>query len=178
MSSGSTVAKVSALTSAAISAVLALVMASEGERLVAYQDVVGVWTICFGHTEGVEKGDTATKDDCKKLLEQDLAKASAAVDRCINHPLTPGQKGAFISAAFNVGPRIVCGSTLQRLANAGDLYGACRELTHARGKDGKETGWTFAGGVRYKGLIRRREKEREICWPSSVPAPPKIKVAP
>lgn len=172
-SQGSLIAKTSAITAAAISTVLSLVMSFEGERLESYQDVVGVWTICYGHTGSeVVKGLKVDKEQCEAWLIEDMTKASKAVDDCIRVPLTPGQRGAFISAAFNVGPRVVCGSTLQRKANAGDLEGACRELTHAKGKDGKETGWTFAGGVRYKGLVKRREKEREICWPTKPkPAP-------
>lgn len=159
--------KVGGAAAAAIATILSLVMHFEGQRLTAYQDVVGVWTVCYGHTgPEVHKGMVATEAQCNVWLQQDLLKAQAIVDRCITAPMTAGQRGAFTSAVFNIGPSVVCGSTLQKLANSGDMYGACRELTNAKGRDGKEHGWTYAGGVQYKGLVQRRQAEREICWPT------------
>lgn len=37
---------------------LKLIESFEGLRLTAYQDSVGVWTIGYGHTKGVKKGQT------------------------------------------------------------------------------------------------------------------------
>ena len=33
----------------------------EGLRLTAYKDAAGVWTIGYGHTQGVRKGDKITE---------------------------------------------------------------------------------------------------------------------
>jgi lysozyme len=112
----------------------------EGQRLTAYQDTGGVWTLCDGHTAGVRPGDTATS-------------ALATVQRCITTPLSLGQLAAFTDAAYNAGPAIVCGSTLQRKANAGDVAGACAELPR----------WVYAGGKVLPGLVARREAERKLC---------------
>ena len=56
-------------------------------------------------------------------------------------------------AAFNVGNARFCSSTLARKANAGDMAGACAELSR----------WTYAGGKPLPGLVKRRATERAIC---------------
>jgi lysozyme len=98
---------------------------------------------------------TATQAQCDRWREEDIADAMGHVARCITHPLTSNQLGAFTDAAFNLGPQVVCGSTLQRKANAGDIAGACAELDR----------WINAHGRPYRGLILRRADERAICWP-------------
>ena len=126
-----------------------------GARYIAYQDVGGVWTICDGRTRGVKPGDTATPEQCDAWRDEDLREAASHVSRCITHPLTPNQLGAFTSAAYNIGPAVVCGSTLQRKANVGDIRGACAELGR----------WVHAAGKRLRGLVLRRAHEMAICWP-------------
>lgn len=125
----------------------------EGRKLVAYQDVAQVWSICDGHTKGVKPGDTATPAQCDAWLQAEMGDALATVQRCIHAPLSMGQLVAFSDAAYNLGPAVVCGSTLQRLANAGDLAGACNQLPR----------WNHAAGKVVAGLTRRRELERRIC---------------
>ncbi len=44
-------------------------------------------------------------------------------------------------------------STLLRKINQGDIKGACDQLRR----------WTYAGGKQWKGLMTRREIEREVC---------------
>lgn len=149
-----------AVVAAAITLATALVVKWEpppGDKLyVAIQPVPGdPWTICYGHTRGVHEGMRATQAQCDRWREEDIAEAMGHVSRCITHPLTPNQLGALADAAFNAGPAIVCGSTLQRKANAGDMRGACAELDR----------WVYAHGVRYPGLYARRTAERAICWP-------------
>ena len=49
---------------ATIAAIVAFIGPWEGRRYTAYQDIVGVWTICEGHTKGVKAGDVATDAQC------------------------------------------------------------------------------------------------------------------
>lgn len=136
----------------------------EGTVNKAYFDRAGnVWTICTGHTKGVKAGDVATDAQCEAYREQDQADARAAVKRCIQAPLTEPQRAAFIDAAFNLGPAVICGSTLQAKVNGGDVIGACLELTDAMDKKGNRVGWTHAGGQRMQGLANRRVDERNAC---------------
>ena len=50
----------------------------EACRLTAYQDSVGVWTIGYGHTKGVKRGDKITQQQADEYLRADLATYEAA----------------------------------------------------------------------------------------------------
>lgn len=132
---------------------LPLVAGAEGLRTVAYQDPVGIPTICFGETKGVKMGDTATPEQCREMLSGRLVEFSAEVDRCLKREVPPETYAAFLSFSYNAGPANFCSSTMARKANAGDLVGACNELPK----------WTKARGVELPGLVRRRQEERALC---------------
>lgn len=137
----------------------AVVMQHEGLRLVTYRDPVGVLTACYGHTgPDVQPGQRYTRAQCRALLEADLARHAEAL-ACIRQPLTDGQKAAFVSFAYNVGAERFCGSTLVAKANAGDMAGACAELSR----------WVYARGQRLPGLVKRRAAERAMCEGAETP---------
>lgn len=125
----------------------------EGRSHEPYEDIVGVLTVCDGHTGADIQPRVYSDAECDELLGADLAKAHSAVKRCIRVPMTINQEAALTSAAYNAGQAIVCGSTLARLANAGDWPGACAQLDR----------WVYAGGQRVNGLVRRRAAERALC---------------
>lgn len=144
------VAKIGA---AAVALAAPTVVYFEGTVLRSYRDPIGVITSCSGHTgPELRMGQTFTKEQCEDQLYADLLKHSDALD-CIKRPMTDGQKAAFLSFAFNVGADKFCSSTLARKANAGDMRGACAELSR----------WTLAGGKELPGLVKRRAAERRIC---------------
>lgn len=131
---------------------------------VAYWDAHGkVWTICDGHTRGVKEGDTATQEQCAEFSLQDRIEAAKTVHTCLPMLTDPNHLGALADAVYNLGSAVVCGSTLQRKAMAGDYFGMCMQLTDATGKDGWPDGWTKAGGQRLKGLVLRRIYDRDWC---------------
>lgn len=139
--------------------VLALLVAFvggwEGLRTTAYRDIVGVPTICFGETRGVKMGDSRTVEECKVMLGDGLADFAAGVDKCLTRPaLVPDKSyAAFVSLAYNIGTGAFCGSSLVRLANAGDNRGACDQILR----------WNRAGGKVVQGLVNRRKAEHEMC---------------
>ncbi len=46
----------------------------EGVSYIPYEDIVGVWTVCHGHTgKDIMPGKTYTEAECKALLNKDLA---------------------------------------------------------------------------------------------------------
>jgi lysozyme len=142
----------------AVGASAAAILASyvpkfEGVVLRGYRDPVGIVTACAGHTATAVLGRPYTKAECERLLVSDLAEHAEGVNKCIKRPLTPGQHAAFVSFAFNVGTSKFCGSTMARKANAGDMPGACAELSK----------WTYAAGRQLPGLVTRRASERAIC---------------
>ena len=144
----------------ALSLAAGLVAKFEGTTYAAYPDPAtksAPWTICEGHTQDVKAGDVATRAQCDEYFSQDLAAANDAIDRCIAKPLSVNQRAALVSAVVNAGPPLVCGSTLQRKANAGDLAGMCAELSR----------WTWAAGRQLPGLVRRRAEERALCEKSA-----------
>lgn len=134
-------------------ALVALVGGFEGLRTVAYRDPIGIPTICFGETRGVQMGDTATVAECRTMLGDRLVEFSTGVDRCLTAPVPDKSYTAFVSLAYNIGVGAFCRSTLVRLANAGKLVEACNQLSV----------WTRAGGFTLPGLVARREKERALC---------------
>lgn len=127
----------------------------EGRRTTAYQDVVGVWTICDGITAGVEKGDTKTPAECDALLKATIERTEAALDKCLTVEVPGKTKVALVSWAYNVGTVAACKSTLVRLANAGQLEDACRQLPR----------WNKGGRPLREilGLTKRRLAEMAMC---------------
>lgn len=143
--------KSGALTAAAV----ALVGAWEGVRTVAYRDIVGVPTVCFGETRGVKMGDRYTMDECRAMLGDALVEFETGMRACLTNPDAIPEKSyvAFLSLSYNIGTRAFCGSTVARRANAGDIKGACEAIP----------AWNRAGGRVVKGLVNRRAEELRIC---------------
>lgn len=147
--------KVAAVLTALGLATVGVVGPFEGVRLVAYRDIVGVPTVCYGETRGVRMGDRYTAEECLEMLGDGIVEFEQEIRKCLKAPDTipDGPYIAFNSLAYNIGAKAFCGSTLVRLANAGDLEGACRQLPR----------WNRAGGRVVKGLVNRRAEEMRIC---------------
>ncbi|EAY4418849.1 lysozyme [Salmonella enterica] len=126
----------------------------EGRRYEPYRDVVGVITVCDGHTgKDIVPGQHYTDAECDALLNQDLAQVAARIDPLIKASIPNSERAALYSFAYNVGAGAFARSTLLKKLNAGDQAGACNELKR----------WTYAGGKQWKGLVTRREIEHEVC---------------
>ncbi|CAI0854355.1 lysozyme [Serratia fonticola] len=138
----------------AIAIAAVLVPDLEGVRYEPYRDVAGVLTVCYGHTGAdIVIGKRYTSGECKALLDKDLVPFARSVERSVKIPASEYQKASLISFSYNVGVKAFESSTLLRELNAGDSKGACDEMRR----------WNKAGGKVWKGLINRREVEREIC---------------
>lgn len=133
----------------------------EGRVYVPYYDVGGVLTVCDGITgSDVIASKTYTDRECDRLAAKEVNAHEYRLDQCLNVDLPIETKASFISFTFNVGSGAACNSTLIRKANAGDLYGACNQLSR----------WVFVNGKKYKGLENRRFRgdsqrvsERTLC---------------
>ena len=77
----------------------------EGCRLTAYQDTVGVWTIGYGHTGGVKKGDKITQKDADDLLLADTLQAAidASSLPVAFDGLNAVRQAVLINMSFNLG---------------------------------------------------------------------------
>jgi lysozyme len=131
---------------------IGFIMQHEGTVLKAYPDVIGVSTICTGHTKGVELGQVATMEECEQYLAEDAANASKDVARCTTQPVTQGQFDALVSLTFNIGGKNYCNSTLVKKINRGDCVGAANEFSR----------WVYADGRKLNGLVKRRADEKAI----------------
>lgn len=100
----------------------------EGLRLVAYQDSKGVWTIGYGHTKGVKKGDSCTPEQAERWLLSDVQECVDAINKNSKIELTQNQFDALVDFAFNLGVGALLGSTLWRKLQAGDVVGASQQI--------------------------------------------------
>lgn len=124
----------------------------EGFRREAYKCPAGVWTIGYGHTNGVKEGDSIGMSMARELLVDDIRKAAEALAPVINVPVSDGQYIALLSLAFNVGASAVKKSTLLFHLNHGRYDDAAAEFDK----------WIYAGGKESEGLKRRRAAERAL----------------
>ncbi|KGQ02720.1 Lysozyme [Beauveria bassiana D1-5] len=126
----------------------------EGVRYTPYYDVAGVLTVCYGHTGAdIIKTKTYSATECQAMLDKDLVPFARSVERSVKVPTTEYQKAALISFSYNVGVTAFERSSLLRQLNAGNYQAACDGLRQ----------WTYAGGKQWKGLMNRRDIEREVC---------------
>lgn len=138
---------------AAVAATAALIAPWEGRELEPYRDIVGIWTVCYGHTGDVQPRPYSPRE-CEALLRKDAAQHLIGVAECVNRPLDRNEWVAVGSWAFNVGVNAACRSTLVRKINAGaPAQEWCRELLK----------WNKAGGREVRGLTKRREAEYREC---------------
>ncbi|EAB6428525.1 TPA: lysozyme, partial [Salmonella enterica] len=98
----------------------------EGVRYKPYRDVVGIWTVCYGHTgNDIMIGKTYTESQCKALLNKDLNTVARQINPYIKVPIPETTRGALYSFVYNVGTGNFRTSTLLRKINQGDIKGAC-----------------------------------------------------
>ena len=130
----------------ASSTLIAAIKKFEGVRLTAYQDSVGVWTIGFGHTAGVKKGDKITEYQAEQFLREDLKKFEAVADKC-KRITTQGRYDAILDFIYNLGPAKWNDSTLKKYIEAGKATWEIQE---------QFLRWVNAGGKKLGGLVTRR----------------------
>ena len=132
--------------------------AEEGKRNHAYQDIVGIWTVCYGETKGVKEGDYYTDAECDEMLRVELLDYREGLHvyfsaETLKERLPVKRDVAFTSLAYNAGVGAIGKSTAVKRLNGGDVVGACEALGW----------WNKAGGRVVRGLVNRRAREQELC---------------
>lgn len=129
---------------------LDLIKHFEGCELEAYQDAVGVWTIGYGHTKGVEEGDKWTQEKADFMLFRELEEEyEDYVNNYVHVPLHQQQFDALCSWVYNLGPSNLKSSTLLKKLNNEEYDQVPKQIKR----------WNKAGGKVLAGLVRRREAE-------------------
>jgi len=91
-----------------------LIRGFEGLHLSAYPDPASAlartgkgsgdpWTIGWGRTKDVKRGDRCTLDEANAWLREDADRAAQIVRSAIQVPLTAGEFAALVSLAYNLG---------------------------------------------------------------------------
>lgn len=147
--------KLAAVVGVAVAGILVVIVPQfEGVKHIGYHDPVGIPTKCAGDTTDVVVGKRYSEAECRESLQTQLIAHAEPVLEC-----TPSLKGqtyalaAAVSFAYNVGTSAYCNSTMAEKIRAGDLSGACAELSR----------WVHAGGKKLPGLVKRRANERALC---------------
>ena len=136
--------------------VIALIKKFEGCELEAYQCSASVWTIGYGHTAGVQEGDTCTQIEAESFLQKDLEEFEATIQKLVKVPLKQNQFDALVSWVYNLGGTNLRRSTLlQRINDDSDSSRADIPYQIKR--------WNRADGKVLDGLVRRREAEA-LWW--------------
>jgi lysozyme len=129
----------------------------EGLRLKAYQDIVGKWTIGYGHLINPTVEDYLMDRDiseplAERILKLDLVDAENCVLKNVKVPLDQCQFDALVDFVFNLGCGALERSTLLILLNQGRYSSAAEQFVR----------WNKAGGKEVAGLTKRREAERKL----------------
>ena len=136
----------------------------EGYSATTYRDVVGVPTICRGHTGPLAAKGHASVAECDAATLADIRVAAATVDRCAPG-LPNGPRNAWTSFTYNTGPGragvkdgfcvLKSGAvpTHIKLIRQGRHAEACEMLLQ----------WNKAGGKVLRGLTNRRVEELAMC---------------
>ena len=107
----------------------------ESERLTAYQDHLGYWTIGVGRLIDARKGGGISRDESALLLRHDIERVEAAIDRSLPWAasLDPVRRGALVNMGFQMGVAGLLGFA-QTLAavKAGDYLAAADQMLASR----------------------------------------------
>ena len=134
---------------------LSLIKEFEGCELEAYPDPATgeePWTIGYGHTSGVKKGQVINEEQATEFLRHDIEKAERCIANSVVGAITQGQFDALCSFIFNLGCGAFGKSTLLKCLNNGEDLAAAQEFPR----------WNRANGRVMAGLTRRRMAEMEM----------------
>jgi lysozyme len=138
----------------ALEILVKLIRDSEGCKLKAYEDCVGVVTIGYGQTKGIKEGMVWTQAQA----DEDLLKTACSV---LNQALTSSpilktattqRQAAIADFIYNLGIGNYNSSTLKKYVDKENWASAYTEIKK----------WNKAGGKVLKGLTIRREREASL----------------
>ena len=106
----------------------------EGERLSAYQDHLGYWTIGVGRLIDDRKGGGISREESTMLLRHDIERVEQSIDKALPWVVTldPVRRGALVNMGFQMGVRAagLCANT--GVDQAGDYASAADRMLASR----------------------------------------------
>jgi lysozyme len=148
---------------------IALIKSFEGFRSCPYQDAVGVWTIGYGETHGVNAHTPCiSENDAAAQLQRRVNRDYApAVDQ-LHLKLNQNQYDALCSVVYNLGPGVLDrGRSLGDALRSGNMRAAADAILL----------YDKAGSPprALAGLTRRRQAERQLFLRPDKPTPEQLK---
>ncbi len=150
----------------AVAGLIAVTAQWEGKRNTPYQDIVGVWTVCYGETRVDMR--KYSDEECEDMLAEGLADfAEPVLER---NPELRGHDPQIIAAtslAYNIGPGPEdlrkCGKP--KIRGGYRCSSVARNFSEGRWRSACDAIMRFnrAGGRPVQGLTNRRNAERKIC---------------
>lgn len=131
---------------------LNLIKRFEGFRAKSYKCPAGIWTIGYGHTNGVKKGMVIDELKAETFLSIDVQKCEYAINTLVKTELNQNQFDALVSFIYNIGTGAFAKSTMLKFLNAGHFPLAAGQFDR----------WNKVNGVVSKGLISRRNAEKKL----------------
>lgn len=128
-----------------------LIKEFEGYSERVYMCAGGKYTIGYGHTRGVEPGDTCTREQAEEYLRMDVVEAEETIEALVKVPLIQNQFDALVSLVYNIGSGNFYDSTIRRVIN--NNVSDINEYRKAW------LMWVKSKGKILKGLERRRIAE-------------------
>jgi len=95
---------------------------------------------------------TLNDEQVLEIFKKDIEQIRLSMNKVIKVTLNKNQQLALLSLRYNIGPNYFNGSTLLRLLNAGNFDAAASRFAE----------WRLSEGLINKGLVARRERERQL----------------
>ncbi|PID51476.1 MAG: glycoside hydrolase [Pasteurellales bacterium] len=131
---------------------LELIGKAEGCRKQPYSCPANILTVGIGSTQAggnkIQRNKIYTNQEIAERWKEDLLEKYAN-----GNAMPQGAYDSLVSITFNVGCRTMKKSTLFRMAKQGYSPQMCNQFSR----------WVYAGGHKLKGLVKRREQEKNLC---------------
>lgn len=134
---------------------LELIKRHEGLRLMSYRCPSGVWTIGYGHTDCVRRGQAITEEQAMEYLRSDVKVSEACLNSLPDLRLRQCQFDSLCSFIFNVGCGAFLRSTLLRKARSNPDDPSIRD---------EFMKYVKSSGRVLQGLVRRRQEEAQLYF--------------
>ena len=120
------------------------------------KDGTQLYSIGLGHqiqpNESYLMESTLNDQEVLEIFRKDIEKIRLSMNKVIKVPVDKNQQLALLSLRYNIGENAFNSSTLLKLLNSGNYDGASARFAE----------WRLSEGMINKGLVARRERERQL----------------